>query len=66
MYSLPRTAIIGKTAREIFSHDLAEMVELGDKGVLEGIEQVEPVIYTIETPQGRRLHAVAESNHVHD
>jgi PAS domain S-box-containing protein len=58
LFDLPRSAIIGKTARELFSQDLATMIELGDRDVLEGKEQLEPVVHVVETPRGRRLHAV--------
>ena len=58
LFDLPRSAIIGKTAREIFSSDLADSIEQGDQSVLEGKEQLEPVVHLVETPRGRRLHAV--------
>jgi PAS domain S-box-containing protein len=58
LFDLPRSTIIGKTARELFSQDIADMIEQGDRGVLEGKEQLEPVVHVVETPRGRRLHAV--------
>jgi PAS domain-containing protein len=35
LFNLPRASIIGKTARELFSVDLANMIEQGDKHLLE-------------------------------
>jgi PAS domain S-box-containing protein len=58
LFDLPRSTIIGKTARELFSQEIANMIEQGDRGVLEGKEQLEPVVHVVETPRGRRLHAV--------
>jgi PAS domain S-box-containing protein len=58
LFGLPRASIIGKTARELFSPDLADMIEQGDRRLLEGNEQLEPVVHAVETPNGRRLHAV--------
>lgn len=58
MFNLPRASIMGKTARELFSPDLADMIERGDKRLLEGGEQREAVVHTVDTPDGPRLHAV--------
>jgi PAS domain S-box-containing protein len=58
LFGLPRASIMGKTARELFSLDLADMIEQGDRRLLEGKEQFEPVVHAVETPHGRRLHAV--------
>jgi PAS domain S-box-containing protein len=58
MFNLPRASIMGKTARELFSPDLADMIERGDRRLLEGDEQREAVVHAVETPNGPRLHAV--------
>jgi PAS domain S-box-containing protein len=58
LFKLPRASIMGKTAREIFSADLADMIERGDRRLLEGGEQREAVVHAVETPEGPRLHAV--------
>jgi PAS domain S-box-containing protein len=58
MFRLPRASIMGKTARELFSIDIADMIERGDRRLLEGNEPPEPVVHAIETVNGRRLHAV--------
>jgi PAS domain S-box-containing protein len=58
LFKLPRASIMGKTAREIFSADLADMIERGDRRLLEGGEQREAVVHAVETTEGPRLHAV--------
>jgi PAS domain S-box-containing protein len=58
LFSLPRAQIIGKTARELFSPDMADMVERGDRRLLDGGEQLEATVHNVETPNGRRVHAV--------
>jgi PAS domain S-box-containing protein len=58
LFNLPRASIMGKTARELFSTDHADMIERGDKRLLEGSEQREAVVHAVETPDGPRLHAV--------
>jgi PAS domain S-box-containing protein len=58
LFKLPRASIMGKTARELFSPDLADMIERGDKRLLDGNEQHDAVVHAVETPEGPRLHAV--------
>jgi PAS domain S-box-containing protein len=58
LFGLPRASIIGKTAREIFPLDIADIVEQGDQRLLDGYEQPEAMVYAVEMPNGRRVHAV--------
>ena len=58
LFDRPRSEIMGKTARELFSPDMADMIERGDRRLLEGNEQPEPAVHNVETPNGRRVHAV--------
>jgi PAS domain S-box-containing protein len=58
LFELPRASIIGKTAREIFSVDIADMIERGDRRLIDGNEQLEAMVHSVETPNGRRIRAV--------
>jgi PAS domain S-box-containing protein len=60
IFNLPRASIMGKTARELFSPDLADMIEQGDRRLLEGTGQEPPevAIHAVDTPEGRRVRAV--------
>jgi PAS domain S-box-containing protein len=58
LFGLPRSAIIGKTARELFPREIADMIEQGDRRLLDGHEQLEAEVHNIETPEGRHVRAV--------
>jgi PAS domain S-box-containing protein len=58
LFGLPRAEIMGKTARELFSPDMADMIERGDRLLLDGDEQLEAAVHNVDTPDGRRVHAV--------
>lgn len=55
MIGMSRGEIIGKTARELFSPEAAELIERRDQQLLAQKQQLEPIIDTIDTPtRGRR------------
>jgi PAS domain S-box-containing protein len=59
LFDLPRASIIGKTARELFPPEVAEMIEQGDKRVYEGnATPLEVAVHTVEMPKGRHVLAV--------
>jgi len=58
LFNRPRAEIMGKTARELFSADIADMIEQGDRRLLEGDQPTEVAVHNVETPEGRRVHAV--------
>ncbi|GMO14145.1 MULTISPECIES: PAS-domain containing protein [unclassified Bradyrhizobium] len=56
MIGMSRGEIIGKTARELFSAEAAELIERRDKQLLGQKQQLEPIIDTIDNPaRGRRV-----------
>lgn len=56
MIGMSRGEIIGKTARELFSAEAAELIERRDKQLLAQKQQLEPIIDTIDNPaRGRRV-----------
>jgi len=56
MIGLSRGKIIGKTARELFSPEAAELIERRDQQLLAQKQQLEPIIDTIDNPtHGRRV-----------
>lgn len=56
MIGLSRGEIIGKTARELFSADAAELIERRDRQLLAQKQQLEPIVDTIDNPvRGRRV-----------
>lgn len=56
MIGLSRGEIIGKTARELFSAEAAELIERRDQQLLAQKQQLEPIIDTIDNPaRGRRV-----------
>jgi PAS domain S-box-containing protein len=56
MIGMSRGEIIGKTARELFSPDAAELIERRDQQLLAQKQQLEPILDTIDNPtRGRRL-----------
>lgn len=53
---MARTQIVGRTARELFSAETAELIEKRDKQLLGQKQQLEPIIDTINNPvRGRRV-----------
>jgi PAS domain S-box-containing protein len=56
MIGLSRGEIIGKTARELFSPEAAELIERRDQQLLAQKQQLEPIVDTIDNPtRGRRV-----------
>jgi PAS domain S-box-containing protein len=59
LLGLPRDQIIGRSVRELFPAETADLIERKDKDVLEGNEENEVAIRTVTTPNnGRRTLAV--------
>lgn len=53
---MSRGELIGKTARELFSAEAAELIERRDQQLLAQRQQLEPIIDTIDNPvRGRRV-----------
>lgn len=56
MIGMSRGDIIGKTARELFSPEAAELIERRDQQLLAQKQQLEPIVDTIDNPaRGRRV-----------
>ncbi|MBR0832919.1 PAS-domain containing protein [Bradyrhizobium manausense] len=56
MIGMSRGEIIGKTARELFSAEAAELIERRDQQLLAQKQQLEPIVDTIDNPaRGRRV-----------
>lgn len=56
MIGMSRGEIIGKTARELFSAETAELIERRDRQLLTQKQQLEPIVDTIDNPaRGRRV-----------
>lgn len=56
MIGMSRGEIIGKTARDLFSAEAAELIERRDRQLLAQKQQLEPIIDTIDNPaRGRRV-----------
>jgi len=59
MIGMSRAEITGKTARELFSVEVAELIERRDRALMERKQQTEAIIDTVESPvTGRRTVAV--------
>jgi hypothetical protein len=59
MIGMLRTEIIGKTARELFPTQAAELIEQRDKQLLTQHQQLEEIVDTVDNPRrGRRTIAV--------
>jgi PAS domain S-box-containing protein len=59
LLGLPRDQIIGRSVRELFPAETADLIERKDKDVLDGNEESEVSIRTVTTPNnGRRTLAV--------
>ena len=55
LFGLPRAEIIGKTARDLFPSESAELIERLDGALLAGDEDIEVAVRSLETPgNGRR------------
>jgi PAS domain S-box-containing protein len=58
MIGMSRTEIMGKTARELFAAETADLIERRDRQLLEQKQQLEPIIDTVDNPvRGRRTVA---------
>lgn len=56
---LSRAELVGRTARELFAPDIAELIERRDRQLLEQNQQLEAIVDTIDSPaRGRRTIAV--------
>lgn len=56
MIGMSRGDIIGKTARELFSPEAAELIERRDQQLLAQKQQLDPIVDTIDNPaRGRRV-----------
>ena len=59
MMGMSRTQIAGKTARELFSAETAELIERRDRQLMERRLQLEPIVDVVDNPvKGRRTIAV--------
>ncbi|WP_377827933.1 PAS domain-containing protein [Bradyrhizobium lupini] len=53
---MSRNDLVGKTARELFSPEMAELIEKRDQQLLAQSQQLEPIVDTIYNPvRGRRV-----------
>ena len=59
LYGLPRSEIIGKTARDLFSGEAADLIERLDRELLAGDENVEVAVQTWETPNNGQRRVAA-------
>jgi PAS domain S-box-containing protein len=58
MIGMSRIEIMGKTARELFAAETADLIERRDRQLLEQKQQLEPIIDTVDNPvRGRRTVA---------
>lgn len=59
MIGMSRSEIVGKTARELFPAQAADVIERRDRQLIEQEQQLEPIVDTVENPvRGRRTIAV--------
>ncbi len=59
MIGMSRTEIMGKTARELFSAEAAELIERRDRQLILQEQQLEPIVDTIDNPvRGRQTISV--------
>ena len=59
MIGMSRAEIVGKTARELFAGEAADLIERRDRQLLEQEQQLEAIIDTVDNPaRGRRTIAV--------
>jgi len=52
MIGRPRTEIMGRTARELFSVEMADMIERRDRQLIAQKQQLEPIVDTVDNPAG--------------
>ena len=58
LFGISRSEIIGRTARELFCEETADLIERGDKDLLAENREVEVAIQAVQTPgNGRRIVA---------
>ena len=61
LFGLPRSQIIGKTSRELFPADSADVIEHYDRQMLAGNKQIQTANHVIDTPRnGRRKVALRQ------
>jgi PAS domain S-box-containing protein len=72
MIGRPRTEIMGRTARELFSVEMADMIERRDRQLIAQKQQLEPIVDTVDNPAGgkrtvavRRLQAGGPDHESH-
>jgi hypothetical protein len=59
MIGMSRAEIMGKTARELFSAETAELLERRDRQLLAQEQQLDAIIDTVDNPvRGRRTVAI--------
>ena len=59
MIGISRTEIMGKTARELFSADTADLIEQRDRQLMALKQQPEPIVDVVDNPvRGKRTIAV--------
>jgi len=59
MSGMPRAELIGKTARELFSAETAELIERRDRQLIAQKQQPQPIVDIVDNPvKGRRRIAV--------
>jgi len=59
MIGMPRAELIGKTARELFSAETAELIERRDRQLIAQKQQPQPIVDIVDNPvKGRRRIAV--------
>jgi PAS domain S-box-containing protein len=59
MIGKPRGEIMGKTARELFSAEMADMIEGRDRELIAQKQQLDPIVDTVDNPVGgKRIVAV--------
>jgi PAS domain S-box-containing protein len=59
MIGMSRGEIVGKTARQLFPAQAADVIERRDRQLMEQEQQLEPIVDTVENPvRGRRTIAV--------
>ena len=59
MMGMSRAQIAGKTARELFSAETADLIERRDRQLMERRQQLEPIVDVVDNPvKGRRTIAV--------
>jgi PAS domain S-box-containing protein len=52
MIGKPRTEITGRTARELFSAEMADMIERRDRQLIAQKQQLDPIVDVVDNPAG--------------